>query len=359
MISDLPINSSAAATPAHGRSDTAMVLAAFDGLAGTVQPVRDVQTYLVTRTPQPLIEGEEGLLITLPAKLQNEVKALVRACVYVAGLVKAKLSVQAACVSAANVFRQWRWKHRTLRPKYEAWRDAKDWVVLVNCAKAPAGWRAREDGLPEAFKAFISMRYGQFTRTTDGKRQAIFSAFRQWKTGKNPDGDLQPIPGYELEWEKRDRENLPVGWSASNIRGQVKKFGKTSLAVLALLHDSQSAARQHLPQILGTRKGLRFLEKITFDDVRTDWLIFNPKTGQAEEMWVLVARDEATAMVLGFVMLPATVREDGKATHLGARQMKELAGYILQTYPLPPYLMHWVVERGTATLAEAVRLALG
>jgi hypothetical protein len=75
-------------------------------------------------------------------------------------------------------------------------------------------------------------------------------------------------------------------------------------------------------------------------------------------MWILVARDEATAMVLGFVMLPASEREDGKATHLGARQMKELAGYLLQTYPLPPYISHWVVERGTATLAEGVKAAL-
>jgi hypothetical protein len=77
-------------------------------------------------------------------------------------------------------------------------------------------------------------------------------------------------------------------------------------------------------------------------------------------MWVLVARDEATAMVLGFVMLPATVREDGKATHLGAQQMKELAGYLLQTYLLPVgYVVNWIVERGTATLKEAVALALG
>ncbi len=127
-----------------------------------------------------------------------------------------------------------------------------------------------------------------------------------------------------------------------------------------MLHDSESAALECLPQVLGTRRSLRFLEKITFDDVRTDWLIFNPASGQAEEMWVLVARDEATALVLGFVMLPATVRDDGKATHLGAQQMKELAGYLLQTYPLPVgYVVNWVVERGTATLAEAVKLALG
>lgn len=325
-----------------------------------VQPIADVPAYLATRMPQPEIEGEEPLLITLPAVVQSEVKALVRACKFTAGLVKEdKWSVQRACVEALRVYRKWLWNLKTFRAKFDLWVVKRDWLVLVNRAKAPACWRAEGAGLPDAFLAFVSMRYGQFKRSTDGKRQAIFSVLRQWKTGKNQEGDAQPIPGYEAEWPNRQTNFVPVGWSESNIRRQVKKFGKTTVPVLALLHDSQSAARQHLPQVLGTRKGLRFLEKITFDDVRTDWLIFNPKTGQAEEMWVLVARDEATAMVLGFVMLPATVREDGKATHLGARQMKELAGYLLQTYPLPPYVMHWVVERGTATLAEGVKAALG
>jgi hypothetical protein len=358
MISDLTHPSGGTSVVPHGKNSD-VVLSALDGLTGTVQPVRDVQAYLMTRAPQPQITGEEGLLITLPAKIQAEVRALVRACEFVARLVKDRFSVQAACQQAVRIYNKWKWNFKTFRPKYEAWRDAKDWLVLVNRAKAPACWRERDDGLPPAFLAFVSVRYGQFGRTTDGKRQAIFSVFRQWKTGRNPDGDAQPIPGYEADWETRDRENLPVGWSESNLRRAVKKFGKTTLAVLALLHDSESAARQHLPQVLGTRKGLRFLEKITFDDVRTDWLLFNPKTGQAEEMWVLVARDEATAMVLGFVIHLATVREDGTASHLGARQMKELAAYLLERYPLPPYVMHWVVERGTATLAEGVKAALG
>lgn len=329
--------------------------------AAQMQPVADVRSYLSTRKPQPHCKGEEHLLITLPRRLQDETKALVRACHFVAGLVKEdKLSVQAACNAALRgAYKEWQWKLDTFRPKFDAWSAAKDWVVLVNLSKAPASWRNTEVGLAAPFLAFVSMRYGEFRRSSDGRRQAIFSIWRQWRTGKNPEGDLQPIPGYEANWEKRDRENLPAGWSESNIRRQVRAFGKITPAVLALLHDGQSAARALLPQNLGTRRGLRFLEKVTFDDVRTDWLIFNPKTGQAEEMWVLVARDEASAMVLGFVMLPATIREDGKATHIGARQMKELAGYLLQTYPLPPYIVHWVVERGTATLADAVQAALG
>ena len=335
-----------------------LVIAALD--AQPVQPIADVQAYLIARSPQPSYVGEESLLITLPAKIQSEVKALVRACEFCKTLVAKKLSVQAACGEALRIFAKWSWKLKTFRAKFDEWMAKHDWIVLVNKAKAPLAWRGGQpQGLPEAFLVMVEKQFAQFARA-DGKRQALFSLKRQWHTGRNEQGDEEVIAGYEKVWAKRDRENYPAGWSYSNILTQIKKRARFTKGIRAFLHDSTSAAMQHLPQILGTRRSLRFLEKITFDDVRTDWLIFNPVSGQAEEMWVLVARDEATAMVLGFVMLPATVREDGKATHLGAQQMKELVGYLLQTYPLPVgYTVHWVVERGTATLAEAVKLALG
>jgi hypothetical protein len=320
--------------------------------------VCDVPAYLATRQPQQSYVGEECLLITLPTKVQTEVKALVRACNFAWARTLAKISVQSACAEACRVFTAWNWKLKTFRAKFDLWLAAKDWIVLVNRAKAPASWRNGQTGLPDTFLNFVASRFGQFKRE-DGKRQALFSIKRQWQTGRNEHGDEEIIPGYAAEWSKRDRHNYPTGWSYSNIIAQIKQRAKFTAPVRALIHDSTAAATQFLPQVLGTRKNLRWLEKVTFDDVRTDWLIFNPVSGQAEEMWVLVARDEATAMVLGFVMLPATIREDGKATHLGAQQMKELAGYLLQTYPLPPYTVNWVVERGTATLAEAVRLALG
>ena len=332
------------------------------GQDSLMQPVTDVAAYLAARTPQPGIEGEQALLITLPGPVQSEVRALVRACEFVRNLVARKLSVQSACGAALQVYAKWNWNLKTFRAKFDAWTAKGDWVVLVNKAKAPVSWRSaglRPGSLPETFLQLCEQRFGAFKRA-DGKRQALISLKRQWQTGRNERGEPEVIAGYGHVWKDRDRENIPPGWSYSNILSRLKKRARFSPAVRALLHDSTSAALEHLPQVLGTRRNLRFLEKVTFDDVRTDWLIFNPASGQAEEMWVLVARDEATAMVLGFVMLPATLREDGKATHLGAQQMKELAGYLLQTYPLPVgYVVNWVVERGTATLAEAVQLALG
>lgn len=323
-----------------------------------VQPIRDVQAYLMERRPRPHYQGEESLLITLPMKLQREVKALVRAMHFVAKQVKDKWKVQPACKEALRVYSDWHWKLATFRAKFDLWMAQQDWVVLVNRAKAPASWRDREGGLPEPFLKLCETRFGQFARS-DAKRQALLALKRQWRMGRNEHGVEEIVAGYEVGWKNRDTQNYPAGWSYSNITRQITRRARFTKGVRALLHDGESAARQFLPQHLGSRKNLRFLEKITFDDVRMDWLVFNAATGKAEELWLLVARDEATAMVLGFVMHPATVDENGKASHLGARQMKELAAYLLETYPLPPYAVHWVVERGTATLAEAVRLALG
>ena len=338
-------------------SDRALISAAM-GETGMIQPVRDVQAYLRERTPQPEISGEENLLITLPAKLQTEVRTLVRACKFVADLVRKKFSVQAACKQTLTVFSRWGWKLGTFRMKYDLWAEKCDWVVLVNLAKAPAAWKTtRLATMPPEFLDYVEQQFGRFARE-DGKRQALLAIQRHWRTGRDESGNECAIAGYENAWNKRDREVLPMGWSYSNITRQIKKRNRFNKATRALLHESESAAREFLPHHLGTRKHLRFLEKVTFDDVRMDWLVFNTATQQAEELWLLLARDEATAMALGFVEHPATVREDGKASHLGARQMKELAAYLLERYPLPPYTVHWIVERGTATLRESVQAAL-
>ncbi|HEV2329216.1 MAG TPA: hypothetical protein VGY56_10550 [Verrucomicrobiae bacterium] len=339
-----------------------------------IQPVADVAEYLEQRRPRPTIDGEECLLVTLPespkCKLQSETRALVRACLHVQSLVKDYWPVRRACIEALRIFYRYGWALKTFEAKYYAWADKQDWTVLVNKSKAPASWRAERAGLPALFLEHCEKKIAKFGRR-DGKRQAIISIRRHWKTGRDETGRECVIPGYEdggpgasasgaaTGWEKRDTENCPVGWHPTNISRQIQKRNRLTKAVRAQMHESHAAALPFLPGIQRDTTNLRFLEEITFDDVRMDWLVFNTETGQAEELWLLVARDSATRMVLGFVMHPASIRDDGTATHLGARHMKELAAYILETYPLPPYLVHWIVERGTATLAEAVKAALG
>jgi hypothetical protein len=52
------------------------------------------------------------------------------------------------------------------------------------------------------------------------------------------------------------------------------------------------------------------------------------------------------------------VRADGTVTHLGLKQMKQLVAWILERYPMPPYVSHWTIERGTATIAKGDAAAL-
>lgn len=322
------------------------------------QPVADVALYLRTRTPVAHFRDEQPLWWRLPSGMAKEVRAMLDAFDLVNSYRAARVSVTRACVAALRAFSTWNWKLNRFRAKYDLWVLKRDWLVLVNRAQCGGGWVARKVRLPDAFLDFVALRFGGFKRW-DGKLQAVKSIHAQWRTGKNPDGKEELIPGYEFGWERRNPEILPEGWSYDNLCAAIKRRGKFTPAHREFLHDGESAARGVLPQILGTRAGLRFLELITFDDVRTDWLVFNPGTGREEELWLLVARDTASAMVLGFVMHPATIREDGSAMHLGLQQMKQLAGWLLERYPLPPYIVTWKIERGTATLSEGMRLALG
>jgi hypothetical protein len=332
--------------------------------AGFIQPVTNVLERLKTRRPRPCFEGEEDLLITLTEDGQEEVKALNMACLFVKNLSKGKhgLSVSAACERALSLYANNRWlrklKPKTFRETYDLWAKQGDWVALVNIAKAPAKWKPEHRGLSDAFLDYVSKQFAEYKRQ-DGKFQAVESIKKIWRTGRNEYGEEEIIPGYEKGWSSRVRELYPDGWHYTNIMRQLNKRAKFTKAVRAALHEGTSAAKEHLPHNLRTRKDLRFLEEVTFDDVRTDWLIFDPETGKPCELWLLVARDTATTMILGFVMHPARAREDGAASHLGLKEMKQLAAWLLERYPLPKdYIVHWIVERGTATLSEGSARAL-
>ena len=181
------------------------------------------------------------------------------------------------------------------------------------------------------------------------------------------------MAGYWQDWFQTDGYKLlgmsrrplpqecpafPRGWNLSNIRRQIKARAVWTAPVKLLIQRGVSAAKELLPYHLRSRRDLRFLEEITFDDVRTDWLIRDTTTGAVCELWLLVARDQATAMCLGFVMHLSVIRKDGTKPHLGLKEMKQLAAWLLERYPLAPYQCRWIVERGTATVSEGSAAAL-
>ena len=283
---------------------SALVVPQGIGQCGTHQPIQDVRGYLQTRVPVTRWEMETQLFDRLPIKpvnLRVQVKQLQSAMLFVLRLTSGKgaIKVQPACQKVLTIYPQFR-PLNTFRGKFDLWLKKQDWVCLVNRAMAGAAWQATNRGLSSEFLNYVAARMSGFKRGDAGE-QAILSIHRQWATGRTHKGIAEPIKGYEANWETRQRSILPDGWNSTNIRRQLKQRDKFNRAVKALAHEGIAAARTYLPQVHGTRAGLRFMELIQFDDVRCDFRVIDIATGQICDLWLLIARDVATTMLLGLM----------------------------------------------------------
>ncbi len=373
-------------TPAEIAADEARAVAVQTAapavparVANIIAPLRDVPGYLAVRKAAAhfsQFEQEEALFVTLPSAVREELTALLGrfpgggAFGKVIELMHGeKLKVHPACARVLRIYAVWQWSLPRFRARFDAWTKTQDWVVLVNRARAGLAWQTFKPGtrrgLPEAFLQFVAARVGEFKRG-DGLRQALFSIHRQWRTGLNHRDEVEAIPGYGFwpEWfalnfpgQPEPKEApIPQGWGYDNLRVLLRK--RMPKAVRALLLEGSAAAKPFLPGVLRSRAQLRFMEEVTFDDVKLDYRVLDPQTGEVCDMWILLARCTGTATALGFVQRPARVREDGSQEHLNLRDMKQLVGLTLEKYGLPPYLSTWKLERGTATLNEGQAAAL-
>lgn len=363
MISDLQLVSAVGTAPASLRVVTPALCVPSGAVGGTTAVVKDIRRHLAQRQPVARWEQERELFDRLPVELRVQVKTLQCAMLYALNLTTGPkaIKVQPACRRALEVYPQFE-PIKTFRGKFDRWSSSRDWLLLVDRAKAGAEWQDGDRGLPEAFLDYVARRMSAFKRG-DATEQAILSIKRQWELGRTHTGAVEVIPGYEVladgtPWEKRPVNLIPEGWSSDNIRQQLKKRAKWTKAQKALAHHGTATARAFLPQTHGTRAGLRFLEVVQFDDVRCDFRVIDTDSGQVNDLWLLVARDVATSMLLGFGMRPARARDDGTQEHLKLQDMKQLSGWLLETYGLPPYRMTWKIEHGTATLSDATAAAL-
>jgi hypothetical protein len=341
---------------------------------GFLATVQNIPEHLERRRPVAQARDELQLFNrvpnTHPDYLRDEVELLLAACNLTSSYVNSGLSVAKAVVKALSKFSALGCAVNTFRGKYENWVKSGDWLVLLNKAKAGWAWQDIEDiGLPDAFIAEIAQHFASHRRA-DTKATAIRRIRRWWQTGKDFKDKPRPIPGYEqvrttstsspssVPWSQRNPELLPPGWSPSNILRQIDKRRAFTATDRMLTHEGTAAAKPELPQVHGTAANLRFMEEVTFDDLKTDIIVFDPETGKDCELWLLVARCKATRIVLGFVQHLSLSREDGSTSHLGHKEMKQLAAWLLERYHLPPYRCIWRVERGTATLSEGSARAI-
>ncbi len=294
-------------------------------------------------------------LANLPTDQQRRVKALQRAF---ETIFHAKNKEKAFAAAAASFHGQRGFSEDRLRARYfEYIRSHGDWTLLVNAARCPAFARNRQKpvGLPAEFIEFWKRLGLQNKRKY---RPAWKKLNRLWREGAHIDGYGTWKDWFKSEFPDRKLpavcpDLLPSGWSYEHLmRHNPPKSQEVAARV------GQAAAREFLPQVLGTREGMRFLQQVTFDDVKTDFRVIDPDSGQVCDLWLLVAHDKATDVRLGYGMRPAVARDDGTQTHLKLRDMKQLAGFILHRWGIAPYAMEWKVERGTATFSEASALAI-
>lgn len=238
--------------------------------------------------------------------------------------------------------------------------QAGDWRCLVDKARCNKSQRGEdEDRDVHLPKDFIEHLKGLFQSNKRKSEPAIRLLYRQWQAGDS-------IPGYGT-WQEWFLDNhphhplppqcppdLPRGWSRPNLRRYIPED-----AELALAREGISAARNLLPDVITTREGLRPLEVIMFDDVRTDFKILVPGYASPVEINMLVAIDVATGMILRFGMRPGIVREDGARDKLKLMDMKHLVAGIVTQYGVPKdYVMHFIVENATAALKDGTVMAL-
>jgi hypothetical protein len=244
--------------------------------------------------------------------------------------------------------------------KHERQYEPGDWRCLVDWAKCSKSQRGddseRDVNLPRDFVEYLK---GLFQSNKRKSQPAIRLLYRQWRAGESIPGYgtwqewfLDTHPFYPLPAECPP--DMPAGWSRGNLRRYIPED-----ADLALAREGIAAARNHLPDVLTTREGLRPLEVIMFDDVRTDFKILVPGYASPVEINLLVALDVATGMILRFGLRPALPREDGKKDHLKLQDMKTMIAGILTMFGVPKhYKTTYVVENATAAIKEGTEMAL-
>lgn len=215
------------------------------------------------------------------------------------------------------------------------------------------GWRGCIDGsrlghsVVVVNDAFRTYWHGKVLNCQRNSAEAYRQLMAEWHRG-------DVIPGLPPPSLRGPR--LPRGLSYKNLTLAVNM---PSAAALALARQGFAAAKAHLatgPQDIGH---LRPLEYILFDDVELDFLIVVPGCKKPVKLRLIVAMDLCSRMILSYAVRPGIERADGVEDGLKLTDMKACVARLLRTWGVPlEYQMHFICERGTATLPEGAKTAL-
>ena len=232
------------------------------------------------------------------------------------------------------------------------------WRGLVHKGKAGPAWQDRQGGaeLTIAQRPLFLDHLGRlFGNNQRACRPAYDKLLRQWRRWRQFGDPKDAIPGYDTPPPPHGRRGKhPLGWSYENLLRH-----KPETAELKIMRIGTAAAAAYLPCIPGTRVGVRWLEYVFFDDVWHDRDVMVPNVVNSCRLLQLGCLDYATGYYPKFGVRPEIPLENGKRERLKERDMLWLVAAFLGQYGYPlDYVMHLIVERGTATLRAADAKAL-
>jgi hypothetical protein len=232
---------------------------------------------------------------------------------------------------------------------FAAWKKSNgDRSVLMDRRYYRELWKTEESAakLPEEFLTWVA---GQMLGNQRKSRPAWRGIIRRWLRWLNGDQSAR-IPGYETCPLCGTSGKHPSGWSYTNLMDKAQP----PKAELVLARVGTAAAREFLPCVHGTRKGARWLEWVFFDDVWLDRKCIVPGYPQPARILQLGGLDYATGYYLKFGQRPELPNDDGTRDRLKKRDFLFLVAALIDEYGFPEqYKMHFVLERGTATLSRA------
>lgn len=249
-------------------------------------------------------------------------------------------------LSAGNLKRHWL-----------AYRNSKgNWRVLLD---------ARYGTTPAASRELKAWAQALVVENKRKVRPAWKKALRELVAGER-------IPGLGTWKDCWRRENPgevpPETCPYSEIGKQPKRLSETNFRLLAKMtkevramgKSGTAAARMELSLLVGfDTTMMKPLELVAFDDVRTDFLVLDPLTGQVVELWLLVAMCVGTRCIISFGVRPRRKRADGTHEGITRRDMQHLVVGILQRYGIPStYPMRLLVENASAAITEGFEAAL-
>jgi hypothetical protein len=290
----------------------------------------------------------------LPQKSADKVRRLLQLFRQAAGLLDGGMS-QSRALQAVSKKAEGQ-AYGTLKRYFPVYRKSGNWRDLLDDRFEAAA------GVNRDFQAWCQKL------ALDNKRKTLpawRAALRQLAAGDR-------IPGLGTWQECWRKENpgtpLPEACPYSVDGTQPKRLSQTSFyrfskvtkTVKAISQMGSAAGRGELAKLIGfDTSSLMPFELLTFDDVRPDYRILDPLTGQVVELWLLVAMDVATRTVVSFACLPRRMRPDGTHGGITRRDMQHLIVGILRRFGIPRnYPMTLLVENASAAITSGFEAAL-